>query len=213
MNVRSQKLLALADAIDRAQHQRRRATPFLSKPYTYIKPEGAACLMCGQPPERIRAGQAEEVLDFGGFPIPISFEPCGHLISVTAEEADLVWGRTERQLAPAEQLAQFFEGEEPYTDSRAIPTPAQWIWKWNRATPARRLEVAEAVLRTQDAAQRCLFGDHQSALDELREARAALCNVRLLAADLEAAEAHGGAWDANQEAARRLRAALGEGAP
>lgn len=113
----------------------------------------------------------------------------------------------------AERLALLHEGEEPCTDNRVIPTPAQWIWKWNRVTPARRLQIAEAILRARDDAQKCLFGDHQSAVDELREARGALHNVRRVAAELEAEQAYGGAWDANQEAARRIRAALGGEAP
>lgn len=44
------------------------------------------------------------------------------------------------------ELAGLHEGEEPYEDERAVPTPAQWLWRWNRATPAERLERAGQAL-------------------------------------------------------------------
>jgi hypothetical protein len=77
-------------------------------------------------------------------------------------------------------LAQFYEGEEPYTTEGVVPTPAQWIWKWNRATPARRLEVAENAIRAQAAEQQCLLSDHAGAVVELQEALLALRSVREL---------------------------------
>jgi hypothetical protein len=43
------------------------------------------------------------------------------------------------------ELAAFHEGEEPYDDDRLIPTPGQWIWRWNRATPAERLGVVQVI--------------------------------------------------------------------
>lgn len=42
-------------------------------------------------------------------------------------------------------LAQLREGEEPYEDERIVPTPAQWIWNWNRATPEQRLDVVAYI--------------------------------------------------------------------
>lgn len=104
------------------------------------------------------------------------------------------------------QLAQFFEGEEPYTDTSRIPTPAQWIWKWNRATPAQRLQIAEAVLRTSDADQKCFLEDHHAAVDELREARVAIARIQQLATELAATT--GGS-----QTARRIRAALAREEP
>ncbi|WP_441251171.1 hypothetical protein [Kitasatospora sp. McL0602] len=47
------------------------------------------------------------------------------------------------------RLATFHEGEEPYNDERLIPTAAQWIWQWNRATPEQRLATAELLLDLQ----------------------------------------------------------------
>lgn len=46
-------------------------------------------------------------------------------------------------------------------------------------------------------------------LKKAAEYDTALSRVLEVAADLEAAEAHGGAWDANQQAARYIRAAIG----
>ena len=46
-------------------------------------------------------------------------------------------------------------------------------------------------------------------LKQAAEYDTALTRVLEVAADLEAAEAHGGAWDANQQAARYIRAAVG----
>jgi hypothetical protein len=44
------------------------------------------------------------------------------------------------------ELDRLREGEEPYTDEHLIPTPAQWIWLWNHADPAERLERAKRAL-------------------------------------------------------------------
>lgn len=48
------------------------------------------------------------------------------------------------------QVAAFHDGEEPYEDERIVPTPGQWIWFWNRATPQRRQAIAALVLEQQD---------------------------------------------------------------
>jgi hypothetical protein len=44
------------------------------------------------------------------------------------------------------ELAALHAGEEPYEDDRVVPSPGQWIWKWNRATPAERLTRASHVI-------------------------------------------------------------------
>lgn len=55
------------------------------------------------------------------------------------------------ELAPElDELAALHQGEEPYTDDRVVPTPAQWIWRWNRATPTERLEYAARALARTD---------------------------------------------------------------
>lgn len=53
------------------------------------------------------------------------------------------------------QLAAFHDGEEPYDDDRIVPTPGQWIWRWNRATPQQRLEIAAYVRAAIDTATHC----------------------------------------------------------
>ena len=85
------------------------------------------------------------------------------------------------ELAPElGQLAAFHEGEQPYTDEATIPTPAQWIWQWNRATPVRRLEVAAAIQNALDRADRCFMGHHEGEIEQLR-ARAEQAEAALAA--------------------------------
>lgn len=48
-------------------------------------------------------------------------------------------------------LALLHEGEEPYPDPTAIPTPAQWIWAWNRLAPAERLRRARQAIYADEA--------------------------------------------------------------
>ncbi|MCX5209747.1 hypothetical protein OG689_10675 [Kitasatospora sp. NBC_00240] len=47
-------------------------------------------------------------------------------------------------------LALLHQGEEPHPDQHTVPTPGQWIWHWNRATPSKRLEVAAKALADAD---------------------------------------------------------------
>lgn len=50
------------------------------------------------------------------------------------------------QIEAAEtEIAALHEGEEPYGDESLVPTPAQWIWQWNRAKPEDRLAVAKSI--------------------------------------------------------------------
>jgi hypothetical protein len=48
------------------------------------------------------------------------------------------------------RLNELHQGEENHPDHSVIATPAQWIWRWNRSTPKRRLEVAASVQRAWD---------------------------------------------------------------
>jgi hypothetical protein len=54
-------------------------------------------------------------------------------------------------------LAALHEGEEPWGDDGAEPTPAQWLWCFNRVTPEERLELA-----------RC-FQENEAAVDAMHE--------------------------------------------
>ncbi|MFC9700893.1 hypothetical protein ACFTWD_09400 [Streptomyces sp. NPDC056943] len=80
------------------------------------------------------------------------------------------WKYEQKRRAVAEaRLAQLHEGEEPYTDDRIVPTPDQWIWQWNRATPAKRMEVATALIDASERADRCFIENHKNALPALRQ--------------------------------------------
>jgi len=73
----------------------------------------------------------------------------------------------EKWLDPAEKLAELQEGEEPYEDERVVPTAGQWIWQWNRATPAERLSMAAYRLELMEIANRCQYsGMHRARLAE-----------------------------------------------
>lgn len=63
-------------------------------------------------------------------------------------------------------LAALHEGEEPDSDPLAEPTPAQWLWRWNRATPEQRLEVAAVFMANAARAEHCMFMRHEARLAE-----------------------------------------------
>lgn len=52
------------------------------------------------------------------------------------------------------ELAALHEGEVPYLDEAIVPTPAQWIWNWNRATPANRLATVQDIKTFSDQLSR-----------------------------------------------------------
>lgn len=72
------------------------------------------------------------------------------------------------------ELARLRAGEEDGYDERVLPTPGQWIARWNQATPEERLLVAAAAMRDGETANRCFFMAHEKRLDEAREAWARL---------------------------------------
>ncbi|MEV4424021.1 hypothetical protein AB0K23_01330 [Streptomyces sp. NPDC049602] len=98
----------------------------------------------------------------------------------TARAAD----RAEQKRAERAEaaLTALHHGEEPHTDDRTIPTPAQWIWRWNRATPEQRLEVAADILSNSERTYHCVLEDHPAQIERLRqraeEAEAALDAVQ-----------------------------------
>jgi hypothetical protein len=55
------------------------------------------------------------------------------------------------------ELARLREGEEPYCDERVVPTAAQWVWLWNQASPAERLQRAQRVLDDAEKARHLYF--------------------------------------------------------
>jgi len=70
-----------------------------------------------------------------------------------------------KQAADLEQLR---AGEELVTDSRIVPTPAQWIWQWSRATPEKRLSMAAQILDGMPRANDCFMADHEAQIATLR---------------------------------------------
>lgn len=110
---------------------------------------------------------------------------CGHCGRGDCSPTANQWYEQRVRADKAEaELAAFHGGEEPHPDDRTVPTPAQWIWQWNRATPAKRLEVAARVIADSDMAGRCFEAAHEKDLDRTRRraerAEAALTAVREL---------------------------------
>ncbi|WP_327377978.1 hypothetical protein OG393_30870 [Streptomyces sp. NBC_01216] len=105
-------------------------------------------------------------------------------------------------------LAALHEGEQPRDDERIVPTPGQWIWQWNRATPEQRLEFAARLISGSERADRCVLEHHPAQIEQLKDraaqAEAAIDRVRTYAADLDRA-----GWT-QAAIARRIRAALDE---
>ncbi|NUP23451.1 MAG: hypothetical protein HOZ81_46835 [Streptomyces sp.] len=128
------------------------------------------------PDELIDAAIAEELQQLRtGTPLICSDER--HAAKVAALEAE---------------LAALRRGEEPYEDERIVPTPAQWIWAWNRATPERRLQAAEKTIADADHNYRCFM---QRWPEQARDAEARLSAVRRIA---EEATAPHSTWDGGE---------------
>lgn len=96
-----------------------------------------------------------------------------------------VFTLAERTPAAEAELERLSAGEEPVTDPHVEHTPGQWIWQWNRATPAKRLEVAAAVIRDAAKASHCFFMGHDKRLEEDQRAWVAVARVRDVIADME----------------------------
>lgn len=91
------------------------------------------------------------------------------------------------QLAAAKtELAALHQGEELYDDDLYAPTPGQWIWRWNRATPEERLEIATNRLDLLERLHRCVNGMHEQRIAEYDEHRQA---ARIRAEKAEATKA------------------------
>lgn len=74
----------------------------------------------------------------------------------------------EQLAAVRAELDALHQGEETYRDEATVPTPAQWIWRWTRLTPEKRLEVAAHLEETRSRAGRCFFENHDATIAELR---------------------------------------------
>jgi hypothetical protein len=93
-------------------------------------------------------------------------------------------------------------GEEPYDNELVVPTPAQWIWQWNRATVERRLEVVAAMQEAVERADLCRWEHSQlrEQCDYYREQHEK-AQARLAAARAVATEAarNGAVRDGNEQ--------------
>lgn len=69
-------------------------------------------------------------------------------------------------------------GEEPGWDPLVVPTPGQWIARWNGLDPTERLRAAEAHIRVAEIANRCEFQGHTQRLDEAQQAQTTVARVR-----------------------------------
>lgn len=90
-------------------------------------------------------------------------------------------------------LTALHQGEEPHLDEYTEPTPAQWIWHWNRATPEQRLDAAARALAAFTAESACFLGNHKAEAEYRQAAQATLARVRKLASDWAVLRTHGGA--------------------
>lgn len=74
----------------------------------------------------------------------------------------------EQQRQRAEQaeaaLANLHAGEAEPPDELVEPTPAQWLWQWNRATPEQRLGMAGRILSAFAESSACFLQDHRGAV-------------------------------------------------
>lgn len=71
-------------------------------------------------------------------------------------------------------LRDLLEGEDPSdVPHMAWPTPGQWLYRFNRLSPEKRLEVIELCLNDTENAMQCLIEDHAGVKDtlELRESQ------------------------------------------
>jgi hypothetical protein len=113
---------------------------------------------------------------------PVTKDQAQHLRDVIRAALD---AREDRTTEAEAALARFHEGEEPVTDPAAKPTPGQWIWQWNRATPAERLEVAGRAIHQAGRASVCFEMAHEWRLAEEKKAWVALARVQDVIADME----------------------------
>jgi hypothetical protein len=87
--------------------------------------------------------------------------------------------------ALCDEIDRLRSGEEPGWDPLTHPTPGQWIARWNRASTAERLRVAERILADAATASQCFLMAHEKRLGEDRKAWVAVARVRDVIADME----------------------------
>lgn len=70
--------------------------------------------------------------------------------------------------AQTEALEQLRAGEEPGWRPDVVPTPGQWIARWNQVTPEKRLIMAAEILEGMKRSSECLMEDHEGRIAQLR---------------------------------------------
>lgn len=90
--------------------------------------------------------------------------------------------RAQRMKAELDRLT---AGEESGWDPLVVPTPGQWIARWNRANAVERLDVAKRVIDYTATASTCFEMNHVRRLEENRQAWVALARVRDVLAEME----------------------------
>jgi hypothetical protein len=84
------------------------------------------------------------------------YEPCRYVMGLD---------QTEQPISEFDGIAEKIGAR---TDERIEPTPGQWIWHWNRATPEKRLSMASQILDGMKRSNDCLMADHEARLAHLR---------------------------------------------
>jgi hypothetical protein len=88
--------------------------------------------------------------------------------SINSDQLDALYDERDRLRA----------GEEPGWDPLTVPTPGQWIARFNQASPAERLDAAERIIANAATAGHCFLMAHEKRLDEDRHAWVTLARVQ-----------------------------------
>ncbi|GLY81868.1 hypothetical protein [Actinoallomurus iriomotensis] len=110
-----------------------------------------------------RAGHITGTLDEDGY-LDDADEETGYALIAAAIRA---LGAPTEDTAAAAEVARLRAGEaDDPSPADTMPTPAQWIRRWNDATAERRLEVITRIFGELDRARRCFEMDHENRLAE-----------------------------------------------
>lgn len=77
-------------------------------------------------------------------------------------------GLREQRDAQAEELQRLRAGEEPGWDPSVVPTPGQWIARWNEVAPEQRLDMAAQILDSMKRSSDCFQANHEAQIARLK---------------------------------------------
>lgn len=83
------------------------------------------------------------------------------------------------------ELTRLCAGEEDGYAPHAVPTPGQWLWRFNRAPAEERLDVLKRLLGLADRGGQCFEMAHEKRLDDEQKAWVKVARVRDVIADME----------------------------